>query len=157
MTGQSFRYTCPSNSECVFDCGSSNITCNSNGAGIVLIDAANATSLELYCHEPNACADMLVECPINAPDTSCVVNCDLDNSCNGLQIYTHNVTQFGLLCGANEDDAEVANSTQCTDIVIDGLYGQREDTVPDVQGIAIICNDESGGPNTEIPSCDNIS
>merc|ERR1719295_2348559 len=91
LSAQDVRYTCPAGSDCLVDCENTpNVTCNTNGNGRVIIDAESARSLDLYCYEPDACADMVVECPItSAPSSFCVTHCDLGNSCNSLEIHTH--------------------------------------------------------------------
>eukprot|EP01084_Bolivina_argentea_P139560 245506_1 len=151
-------YTCAPGSNCEVDCALNipNFHCNNGGTGQSTINATMAHSLLVYCHDPNACGNMLIECPITSePESKCRANCDLANSCNSILIHTHNTTNVTLACGANELDRDTATSTQCINITIDGDYSLKEEQPPPVQNITIICNDE-GNVEADTPSCDRI-
>eukprot|EP01084_Bolivina_argentea_P196544 336898_1 len=151
-------YTCEPGSNCEVDCSLniSNFECNTGGTGQSTINATMAHELIVYCHDPNACANMLIECPITyEPESKCIINCDLDNSCNTVLIHTHNTTNVTLACGTNQNDRNSATSTQCVNITIDGDYSLKEEQPPPVQNITIICNDE-GNVDVDTPSCDRI-
>eukprot|EP00483_Globobulimina_turgida_P013299 UN13323 len=155
--GQPSTYTCTPGASCMVDCTNvANFECNTKGTGLSTINAEAARDLTVFCYEEDACGHMLIECPITKNSESfCIINCDLGNSCNSLKINTHNTTNVTLLCGANELDRDVASTTQCKNITIDGNFGDKGETPPATQNITIICNDEGNAP-VDMPTCDHI-
>ena len=140
---QSSTYTCPANEPCFVNCSSTQFNCTSDGI-FAVINALDASSLNVHCHEPNICSRLALECPITSQPSSCTLHCQQSNSCNTIQIKTHNSSNVSLLCGPH-------NYT-CHNMFIYGMYALELDIPPKTQNISIEC----GAFDEQSPSCDLI-